>query len=178
MLADLSFADVLLWVNADPRGIVCVAQCRPTTTSTVLPEDAVGIVVSDDEHPYVREAFETGRIVTAQPGSGDAINMRQAVPVRWGDDIVAVLSRDAARVSRRSASALETAYLECADALYRMISEGSFPTARHVPTRSRARAPVTVSSGSIGKDVWSMRVRTPCRPITGWDSTRICAGRT
>jgi two-component sensor histidine kinase/PAS domain-containing protein len=141
LLADLSFADVLLWVSADPGGIVCVAQCRPTTTSTVLPEDAVGTVVSDDEHPYVREAFETGQIVTAQPGSGDAINMRQAVPVRWGDDIVAVLSRDAARVSRRSASALETAYLECADALYRMISEGSFPTAEaRSDTKSSPRA--------------------------------------
>uniref|UniRef100_UPI000474EE91 histidine kinase N-terminal domain-containing protein n=1 Tax=Rhodococcus sp. R1101 TaxID=1170698 RepID=UPI000474EE91 len=124
LLADLSFADVLLWVDAAPSGIVCVAQCRPTTASTVIPEDAVGTLVSDNEHPYVREAFETGAIVDVKSSPGAGINIRQAVPVRWDGRVVAVLSRDAARVSRRSASALETAYLECADDLYRMISEG------------------------------------------------------
>ena len=141
LLADLSFADVLLWVDAEPGGIVCVAQCRPTTASTVIPEDAVGIVVSADEHPYVRKAFESGDIVTVRRGSSDSIHLRQAVPVRWDGKVVAVLSRDAARVSRRSASALETAYLECADALYRMISEGTFPTPEaRSDTKSSPRA--------------------------------------
>ena len=97
LLADLSFADVLLWVDAEPDGIVCVAQCRPTTASTVIPEDAVGTVVSDDEHPYVRKAFKSGDIVTSRRGSSDPIHLRQAVPVRWDGKVVAVLSRDAAR---------------------------------------------------------------------------------
>jgi len=149
LLADLSFADVLMWVDAAPEGIVCVAQCRPTTASTVLPEDAVGIVASDDEHPYVRDAFRTGLIVTADPGTGDTITMRQAVPVRWHGEIVAVLSRDAARVSRRTASALETAYLECADDLYRMISEGTFPT---VEARSDTKSSPRAGDGFIRLD--------------------------
>ncbi|WP_455901410.1 sensor histidine kinase [Rhodococcus gordoniae] len=141
LLADLSFADVLLWVDAAPSGIVCVAQCRPTTASTVIPEDAVGTLVSDSEHPYVREAFETGTIVDVKSSPGAGINIRQAVPVRWDGRVVAVLSRDAARVSRRSASALETAYLECADDLYRMISEGTFPTPEaRSDTKSSPRA--------------------------------------
>lgn len=141
LLADLSFADVLLWVDAASSGIVCVAQCRPTTASTVIPEDAVGTLVSDNEHPYVREAFETGEIVDVKSAPGAGINIRQAVPVRWDGRVVAVLSRDAARVSRRSASALETAYLECADDLYRMISEGTFPTPEaRSDTKSSPRA--------------------------------------
>lgn len=141
LLADLSFADVLLWVDAAPSGIVCVAQCRPTTASTVIPEDAVGTLVSDNEHPYVRKAFETGEIVDVKSSPGAGINIRQAVPVRWDGRVVAVLSRDAARVSRRSASALETAYLECADDLYRMISEGTFPTPEaRSDTKSSPRA--------------------------------------
>ncbi|UTM35912.1 PAS domain-containing sensor histidine kinase [Rhodococcus pyridinivorans] len=141
LLADLSFADVLLWVDAAPSGIVCVAQCRPTTASTVIPEDAVGTLVSDNEHPYVRKAFETGEIVDVKSAPGAGINIRQAVPVRWDGRVVAVLSRDAARVSRRSASALETAYLECADDLYRMISEGTFPTPEaRSDTKSSPRA--------------------------------------
>ncbi|MBX4170372.1 PAS domain-containing sensor histidine kinase [Rhodococcus sp. DMU2021] len=141
LLADLSFADVLLWVDAAPSEIVCVAQCRPTTASTVIPEDAVGTLVSDNEHPYVRKAFETGEIVDVKSSPGAGINIRQAVPVRWDGRVVAVLSRDAARVSRRSASALETAYLECADDLYRMISEGTFPTPEaRSDTKSSPRA--------------------------------------
>ncbi|MDV2474918.1 sensor histidine kinase [Rhodococcus zopfii] len=142
LLADLSFADVLLWVNAEPGGIVCVAQCRPTTASTVLPEDSVGTVVSEDEHPYVPKAFESGKIVVADVDPADPIPMRrQAVPVRWDGRVIAVLSRDAARASRRSTSALETAYLECADALYRMICEGTFPTPEsRSDTKSSPRA--------------------------------------
>ncbi len=77
LLADLSFADVLLWVNAEPGGIVCVAQCRPTTASTVLPEDSVGTVVSEDEHPYVPKAFESGKIVVADVDPADPIPMRR-----------------------------------------------------------------------------------------------------
>ncbi|WP_420752503.1 sensor histidine kinase [Rhodococcus sp. O3] len=142
LLADLSFADVLLWVNAEPSDIVCVAQCRPTTASTVLPEDSVGTIVSEDEHPYVRKAFETGKIVVADVDPNDPVPLRrQAVPVRWDGKVIAVLSRDAARVSRRSTSALETAYLECADALYRMICEGTFPTPEsRSDTKSSPRA--------------------------------------
>ena len=33
LLADLSFADLLLWVEAD-GDFLCVAQCRPTTGPT------------------------------------------------------------------------------------------------------------------------------------------------
>ena len=73
LLADLSFADVLLWVaeaddqtssvGADPGTVVCVAQCRPTTASTAFPDDAVGSVVSESEHPQVLRALVDGEIV-------------------------------------------------------------------------------------------------------------------
>lgn len=149
LLADLSFADLLLWVDAEPAGIVCVAQCRPTTASTVIPEDAVGTLVSDSEHPYVRRAFETGEIIDVRPGAGDAITLRQAVPVRWDGRVVGVLSRDAAGGARRSASALETAYRECADDLYQMISEGTFPTP---DTRSDTKSSPRAGDGFIRLD--------------------------
>ena len=48
LLADLSFADLLLWVplradaNSWPSGHLVVAQMRPTTGPTVLPTDLVG----------------------------------------------------------------------------------------------------------------------------------------
>ena len=48
LLADLSFADYLMWVRRDDGVLVCVAQCRPNTAPTVLLTDAVGTVVAAD----------------------------------------------------------------------------------------------------------------------------------
>ena len=38
LLADLSFADYLMWVRRDDGALVCVAQVRPNTAPTVLLE--------------------------------------------------------------------------------------------------------------------------------------------
>ena len=38
LLADLSFADYLMWVSRDDGVLVCVAQVRPNTAPTVLLE--------------------------------------------------------------------------------------------------------------------------------------------
>ena len=61
LLADLSFADYLMWVRPDDGALVCVAQCRPTTAPTVLQTDAVGTVVAADRLPLVAEAFAAGQ---------------------------------------------------------------------------------------------------------------------
>ncbi|MDQ1202040.1 hypothetical protein QE449_002658 [Rhodococcus sp. SORGH_AS303] len=74
ILADISFADLLLWVPVDHPGsravtssdtatVVCVAQCRPTTAPTVIPSDTVGAVVGETEHPEVAECLRTASIV-------------------------------------------------------------------------------------------------------------------
>ncbi|WP_027500160.1 sensor histidine kinase [Rhodococcus sp. UNC363MFTsu5.1] len=138
LLADLSFADVLLWVGADSGNpevsghgeVVCVAQCRPTTAPTAFAEDAVGTVVSDAEHPHVRQALTEWRIVRVEdgpPGEGTPVR-REAIPVRCAGDVIAVLSRDTNPTQHRQSSPLEVAYLDCAADLCQMISEGTFPT--------------------------------------------------
>ena len=45
LLADLSFADYLMWVRRDDGSVVCVAQCRPNTSPTALLRDVVGRVL-------------------------------------------------------------------------------------------------------------------------------------
>ncbi|MBX6769217.1 MAG: histidine kinase N-terminal domain-containing protein, partial [Actinomadura rubrobrunea] len=51
LLADLSFADLLLWVplrsveGGEPTSWVAIAQMRPTTGPTAYPEDLVGRIV-------------------------------------------------------------------------------------------------------------------------------------
>ena len=57
LLADLSFADFLLWVPVGDE-FLCVAQCRPTTALTAYGEDVVGSRADVKDHP---QAFGVGR---------------------------------------------------------------------------------------------------------------------
>ena len=60
LLADLSFADYLMWVRRDDGSLVCVAQVRPNTAPTVLLADAVGTIERADDMPLVTDAFDSG----------------------------------------------------------------------------------------------------------------------
>ncbi len=128
LLADLSFADVLLWVGTESDDgspgarVLCVAQCRPTTAPTAFTQDMVGAVVSDSEHPGVIDSLITREIVRGENAGSES------VPVRCNDHVIAVLTRDTNPTQQRPPSALEIAYRECADDLCRMISEGTFPS--------------------------------------------------
>ncbi len=148
LLADLSFADLLLWVGSGSISagspVVCVAQCRPTTAPTVIAEDVVGRMASESEHPQVIRALMDGSIVRADGIDADVpppVSFREAIPVRCGDDVIAVLSRDTDVERSRVRSTLELAYTACADDLCQMISEGTYPTPEdRAATHSSPRA--------------------------------------
>ena len=68
LLADLSFADLILWVplrapdgERNP-GWVAVAQMRPTTGPTSFPDDVVGTQVGPGERPLLDTARAERRI--------------------------------------------------------------------------------------------------------------------
>ncbi len=145
MLADLSFADYLMWVRRDDDYLVCVAQVRPNTASTMLLADAVGTTTAAAEMPVVRAAFESGAIgresdVRPPPtGDGQWLNV-EAVPVRHGDRVVAVITHQTALAEGRTSSPLERAYLDCAADLLHMLSDGTFPNVGDLPmSRSSPR---------------------------------------
>jgi two-component sensor histidine kinase len=152
LLADLSFADYLMWVRRDDDALVCVAQCRPNTAPTVLIKDAVGTVVAGVELPFVTAAFTSGAIGR---GGGDpslrepGLNV-EAVPVRHGNQVVAVLTHQTALAERRTSSPLEKAYLDCAGNLLHMVSEGTFP---NVGDLAVSRSSPRVGDGFIRLDV-------------------------
>jgi two-component sensor histidine kinase len=152
LLADLSFADYLMWVRRDDGALVCVAQCRPNTAPTVLIRDAVGSVVADGDLPLVTSAFTSGAI-----GRGDSdLELREpginveAVPVRYSNQVVAVLTHQTALAERRTSSPLERAYLDCAGNLLHMLSEGTFP---NVGDLALSRSSPRVGDGFIRLDV-------------------------
>lgn len=129
LLADLSFADLTLWVPLPTGAWWCVAQVRPLTAPTSRPEDLVGVELgADAAGPFV-VAYREGRPVTeGEPDwSGSTPRRREVIPVRYDGVVVAVLARDTNLAVTRSPSTLELTYLDIAADLCLMISAGTFP---------------------------------------------------
>ena len=130
LLSDLSFADLLLWVplagESEVPTFVCAAQCRPTTAPTAYQDDRVGHL---DHSAGLGTAFGEGRIL--RPPTDDWLEgvpvRREAIPVRFGADVVAVLGRDSNQTTVRHPSQLELAYLQSAADLTAMVADGTFP---------------------------------------------------
>lgn len=143
LLSDLSFADFLLWITpeaqptapeAAPR-FLCVAQVRPTTGPTAHPKDMVGSVATAVEHPQLQAAVESERICREESPRwqlGVPVR-RETIPVRFGGEVIAVLSRDTNLATARVPSPLEISYLGSAADLCQMIAEGAFPSAEPSP---------------------------------------------
>ncbi|MEA5052153.1 MAG: histidine kinase N-terminal domain-containing protein, partial [Propionicimonas sp.] len=88
LLADLSFADLILWVpGSDENVFWAAAQVRPTTGPTSLEDDVVGEeIVYDPEH-LVTEAFLSFEICHASGNSlqaGIPVDVK-AIPILRGD---------------------------------------------------------------------------------------------
>jgi two-component sensor histidine kinase len=154
MLSDLSFSDLLLWLpERNSSGFVAVAHCRPSTGTTVHDEDVVGTRLARGEREQVDRAFEEGRICRElDPEWLDGGPVREeTVPVVRAGRVIAVMSRDTSLSTPRTPSRLDLNYMQCADALVRMVSEGAFPTVG-AATGMRRGAP-RVGDGMIRLDV-------------------------
>jgi two-component sensor histidine kinase len=130
VLADLSFSDLLLYVKVgDEEAFEIAAQLRPFTSQTLYPRDMVGMQVTQPEHPVVERAFREGRIWQQDaPVLMDGVQMRMdAVPVRHGDRVVGVVTKEGSPATSRRPGLLEQVYLEAAEHVSLMITEGRFP---------------------------------------------------
>ncbi|MGH2829859.1 MAG: sensor histidine kinase [Actinomycetota bacterium] len=127
LLADLNFADLLLFAPAREGGFVILAQVRPYPAQTLYQEDMVGQSVA--RRPRVQTALEEGRIVReGDPEWREGTPIREeAIPVRLGDRVVAVISSEQNLATARTPSQLELSYLQAAGELAQMIADGEFP---------------------------------------------------
>ena len=130
VLADLSFSDLLLYVKRSDRDAfhIC-AQLRPLTSQTLYSHDMVGRVVTQPEQPIVERAFREGRIwAQSEPVLVDGIPIRMdAVPVRFKEGVVAVLTKEGSPATSRRPGRLEQVYLEAAELVSEMVAAGLFP---------------------------------------------------
>ncbi len=140
LVADLSFADLVLHVRTTGARWLAVAHMRPTTGPTTFPLDVVGSEVAAARMQHFDRAAAEGRIVrSSEPEQGAVDSVRQeVVPVRRGSRVVAVLTRETSVNAARMPSALELAYLTTAGELLQMVSEGRFPFPGPVPDREQA----------------------------------------
>ncbi|HVF06073.1 MAG TPA: sensor histidine kinase [Frankiaceae bacterium] len=134
LLADLSFADLLLFLR-DGDAFVTVAQMRPSTGQTIYVDDMVGSTIPAADRFLADVAWRDGRIAReGDPEWESGVPVRQeAIPVRYGDRVIAVVSRDSNLASARVPSQLELTYLQTAGDLALMISEGTFPISGSEP---------------------------------------------
>jgi two-component sensor histidine kinase len=135
LLADLSFADLILWVPIRkdikmwPSGHIAIAHIRPTTAATVFTNDVIGDEIAWGIRTNIDEALSHGEIIRdsqfEQPGM--MLVKEEAIPVTFNGQAIAVISRHRDVEQMRTAGKLEINYREIAHQLYQMVAEGNFP---------------------------------------------------
>ncbi|NQU35995.1 MAG: sensor histidine kinase [Actinobacteria bacterium] len=149
LVSDLAFADLVLWVPTwNHTGFTAMAQVRPATGPTSVPEDIVGRFVPRGRRALLDRAYQSGLVVRAEPGQSDPRVAFESIPVIVDGRSIAVIARQASNRSDQR-GALEEAYLRSADDLIAMISTGEFPFAEGL---SSTDAPPRVGDGLIRLD--------------------------
>jgi two-component system, sensor histidine kinase PdtaS len=164
LLADLSFADLVLWaplpeskVGSSPRvqpadatgeapdwpdGAcwIALAQMRPTTGPTSLADDIVGSLRPGAEQQYLAAAYQDHRVCReGDPDWTRGVPVRhETIPVTRNDSVIAVIERSTNLSFARTPSRLELAYLKAADDLTQMVAAGTFPVPGAEPALVRS----------------------------------------
>ncbi|GAA1795212.1 sensor histidine kinase [Nostocoides veronense] len=149
LLSDLSFADLVLWVLMRDGAWRAVAHVRPNTGQMVFFEDIVGQQAVGDRARLLERA-RTEVAVLRRGGpilDHDHAIREEAVPLRAGDQVAAIVTRHTNLTALRTPSRLELSYQGLAAALVRMIAAGEWPSPS-APTGVRRGAP-RVSDGVV-----------------------------
>ena len=159
MIADLAFADLILWLPTwNEGGFVAAGQIRPTTARTHIPKDVTGNFVPRGRHIELDRALLTGEIQTGEPGSEHEIT--QAIPVWYLGRTIAVLGRYS---SSSEPGRLETTYDRIAQTIFEMLSKGAFPRVTHNDqgTGGRGGAPRVGDGLLLLDDVGAIEFASP-----------------
>jgi two-component system, sensor histidine kinase PdtaS len=142
-LADLCFADLLLYVRSGPGKWLIVDQVRPATNQTIYVIDYVGTWADGDEAALIDMAAQNGQRTEGSievDGGDDEINAARmlAIPVRNKGEVIAVLSKEWRVRAGRPLGELERNYSFIFEEFVGMIEAGSFPFAGRVADSSAA----------------------------------------
>lgn len=162
LVADLAFADIVLWVPTSDGSFVAVSHARPSSSATLFYRDFIGQRIKPEWKKQVTEAFDRLQIVdTSAPDWYEETPTRvRAVPVMRrlspsGKETtrkpIAVITRHTNLSETRTPSRQELTFNECANDLFAMVASGDFPDLG-APIGPRRGAP-RASDGLIRLDV-------------------------
>jgi two-component sensor histidine kinase len=130
IIADLSFADLVLWLpDRGGEGFWAAGQKRPTTGPTAYVDDIVGSFVPVGRRAMLDQAYADARLVReGDPEWRDDVPVRvETIPVSRKGRVIAVVARNTNLLGVRTPSRLELSYLQTAADLTTMIAAGDFP---------------------------------------------------
>lgn len=162
LLADLSFADIVLWVPSADGSFVAVAHARPSSAATLFYRDIIGQQAREEWLDQITRCFTESMIVdSAEPDWYEDTPTRvRAIPVlrrlaaastKTTDHPIAVVTRHSNVDELRTPSRQELTFNTCANDLFGMIAVGDFPDLG-APAGPRRGAP-RASDGLLRLDV-------------------------
>ena len=134
MLADFSFADMLLYLQDQSGRWMTSAQVRAATGQTLYQADYVNSWASESECIVLDRCLTEGEIVTGEifvQAIGGPANML-AIPVRFNGTIIAILTREWVTDNARRPGQLESTYADIFARLSEMVAAGLYPFASGV----------------------------------------------
>lgn len=161
LIADLLFADLVMWLPTAEGGFVAAGHARPSSAATMFFRDITSEPIRKEWLREVSKAFKSGEIIQLQtPDSDSGLPVRlSAVPVRApqldaNEAIaapIAVITRHTNLSDSRVPNKLQLNYVSCGNELLEMIAEGNFPNFSS-PTGPRRGAP-RANDGLLRLDV-------------------------
>ena len=160
LVADLLFADLVLWVPTKDGSFVAAGHARPSSAATVFYRDISGEAIRKEWLGTVKQAFESGQIVEQK--SSDTVaglpTRFSAIPVQKESEVaadsnapIAVITRHTNLSESRTPNKIQLNYVSCGNELLTMITEGTFPDYSS-PTGRRRGAP-RANDGLLRLDV-------------------------
>lgn len=151
LIADLAFADLVLWVPTPDGSFVAAGHARPSSAATIFYRDISGEKVRQEWASPIREAFASGQIVHVEaPDSFDGLPTKlSAIPVRRrlstrSDEVtsapIAVVTRLTNLSEAKTPNKLSLNYLSCGNDLLQMVADGTYPDFSN-PTGPKRGAP-------------------------------------
>ena len=161
LVADLLFADLVLWVPTKDGSFVAVGHARPSSAATVFYRDISGEPIRKEWLAPVKQAFDSAQIVEQK--SSDTVaglpTRFSAIPVQKERSLatednsgpIAVITRHTNLSESRTPNKIQLNYVSCGNELLSMITEGTFPDYSS-PTGRRRGAP-RANDGLLRLDV-------------------------
>lgn len=162
LIADLTYADLVLWFPDTNGQMFAVGHARPSGSGTIFYRDISGEPLRKEWQQLVTKAFETGEIAEhSNPDNYEGAPSRfSAIPVRRRKspnqeavlpDPIAVITRHTNLSETQSPNKSKIAFMTAGNDLLRMVAQGAFPDLGN-PTGAKRGAP-RANDGLLRLDV-------------------------